>query len=79
MSEVSFPKKVSVHADYGEPERWEEFWFGEWVMRDEEEDARAYDRLRIPPKKLGWSRNNKFIGQLKKGRMVGMPILAVSG
>ena len=67
MLEVSFPRKVSVHADYGEQERCEEFSFGEWVMRDKEEDARAYDRLRIPPRKLGWVKNHKFFGQRKKG------------
>ena len=56
-----------MDADYKEQDEWEEYWFGDWVTRDEEEDARAFDRLRIPPRKLGWARNIMFFCQRKNG------------
>ena len=56
-----------MDADYKEQDEWEEYWFGDWVTRDEEEDAERYDKLRIPPRKLGWSKDNKFFGKRKKG------------
>ena len=66
MSEACFPRKMSAHADSREQERWEEHLFGDWVTREEEEDARVYDKLRIPLRKLGWARD-KLFGQRKKG------------
>ena len=66
MSKKTFERRVSVDADYKGQGEWEEYWYGDWVTRHEEEDARAYDRLRIPPRKLSWARNNKFFGQRKK-------------
>ena len=67
MSKKTFERRVSVDADYKEQDEWEEYWFGDWVTRDEEEDAERYDKLRIPPRKLGWSKDNKFFGKRKKG------------
>ena len=68
MSKNTFERRVSVDADYKEQDEWEDYCFGDWVTRDEEEeDARAYDRLKIPPRNVGWTRNSKFFGQRKKG------------
>ena len=55
-----------MDADYKEQYEWEKNWFGDWVTRDPEEDAERYDRLRIPLRKLGWSKDNKFFGIRKK-------------
>ena len=66
MSEKVFERRVSIDADYKEHEEWEEYWFGDWVTR-EEEAAAKYDRLRIPPRKLGWSKENEFFGRRMKG------------
>ena len=57
---------MSSHADFWEQKRWEEPWFGDRVMREEEEDARAYDKLKIPPKSLGWTQDSKFFGLREK-------------
>ena len=35
--------------------------------QEEEEDGREYAKLRIPPIKLGWARDNKFFGRRNKG------------
>ena len=67
MSEKTFERRVSVDADYEERGEWEDYWFGDWVTRDEEEDAERYDRLRIPPRRLGWSKDNKVFGLRKNG------------
>ena len=67
MSEKTFERRVSVDADYKEQDEWEEHWFGDWVTRDEVEEAENNDRMRIPPRKLGWSKNDKFFGKRKKG------------
>ena len=55
-----------MHSNYKEQEEREEHWFGDWVTRDEEEDAERYDRLRIPSRKLGWSKDNKLFGIRKR-------------
>ena len=65
MSEEVFEKKVSMDVDYKEQDEWEEYWFGDWVTR-EEEDAERYDRLRITPIKLFWPKENKFFDRRKK-------------
>ena len=67
MSEITFERRVSLDADYKEQDEWEDYWFGDWVTQDEEKDAEGHDRLRIPPRKLGWSKDNKFFGIRKKG------------
>ena len=60
---LSFPEKCQLTLTMGN-RRWEDHWFGDWVTR-EEEDARAYDKLEIPSRKLSWARD-KFFGQRKK-------------
>ena len=39
MSKKTFERRVSVDADYKEQGEWDEYWFGDWVTRDEEEDT----------------------------------------
>ena len=67
MSDTTFPRRILVDADYREQEKWEDHWFGDWVTQEEEEDGREYAKLRIPPRKLGWARGNKFFGRRNKG------------
>ena len=67
MSDTTFPRRILVDADYREQEKWEDHWFGDWVTQEEEEDGREYAKLRIPPRKSGWARDNKFFGRRDKG------------
>ena len=71
MSEKVCERRGSMDADYKEQQEWEEYWYDDWIRREEEEeeeeDAEIYVHLRIPPRKLGWSKENKFFGRRKKG------------
>ena len=78
MSEKTFERRVSVDADYKEQDEWEEYWFGDWVTRDEEEDAESNDKLRIPPECWIGPKTISSLARERRVRVVGTLIHAAS-